>query len=88
MYDVINGNSCFDCGCRRCNCPELEREAAAEARQVHRTARLMSALELAEAKLEALTDIAEFHPDIPETKERINNLSRALLNHRRALKGF
>jgi len=30
-------------------------------------------------KLEALFDLNEYHPEIPETTERLNNLTRALL---------
>ena len=87
-YAVANGIACYDCGRARCECEAIEADWVAAQREVHRTARLMAAIDLAEAKIEALFDVCEFHPEIPETKERLNNLTGALLRHRRNLRGF
>lgn len=83
---MLYANACTECGDRECpGCPNEAAEAdwSAARREVHRSARLMAAIDLAEAKLDALIDLNEFHPEIPETKERLNNLTRAMLNHRR-----
>lgn len=87
-YAVANGLACYYCGEGRCICERLEEEswaaAEAEARIENRTARLMRAIDAADARVDALYEINEYHPALPVAMERANNLSRALLNHRRA----
>lgn len=83
-WAVANGFACVDCGRYRCICDRLDAYAEAEERVAHRTHRLMQAIDLAEDKIARLEDENEFHPAIPEARERLNNLTRALLTHRRA----
>jgi hypothetical protein len=86
-WAVANGFACVDCGYGRCRCPsdaEIDAMLEAEARFENRTARLMRAIDAAEARVEFLYSLTEKHPGIPEAMERFENLSRALLNHRRA----
>lgn len=83
---MLYAGACQECGDRECpGCPNEAAEAdwVAAQREVSRTALLMAAIDLTEAKLNALIDLNENHPEIPETNERLNNLTRALLNHRR-----
>ncbi len=83
-----SGALCYYCAHFDCICERLEEEswiaAEAEARIENRTARLMRALDLAEARVDALSAVDENHPALPCAQERFENLSRALVNHRRA----
>ncbi|HLP42897.1 MAG TPA: hypothetical protein VK465_15415 [Fibrobacteria bacterium] len=87
-YAVANGLACYDCGYTRCRCPELEAAswaaAEAEERAEQRAARLMRAIDAAEARVNFLYSLTENHPALPDAMERFNNLTRAFLNHRRA----
>ena len=83
-----SGALCYYCGDYRCCCDELEAEAEKRERAVQRTKRLVLAIDIAEARAEELEGLSESHPDLPELKERITNLTRALLTHRRAMKGM
>jgi hypothetical protein len=83
-WAVINGYACIDCGRGRCICDRLDAYAEAEESAAHRTHRLMQAIDLAEDKIARLEDENEFHPALPEVRERLDNLTKALLNHRQA----
>lgn len=82
-WAVANGYACVDCGRWRCICDSLDAYAEAEERAAIRTHRLMQAIDLAEDKIVRLEDENEFHPALPEVRERRDNLTRALLTHRR-----
>ena len=83
-WSVINGYACVDCGYGRCICDSLDAYAYAEERAAHRTNRLMMAIDLTERKIARIEEENEFHPALPEVRERLDNLTRALLTHRRA----
>jgi hypothetical protein len=83
-WAIANGLACYDCGRGRCICESMDAYAYAEERAAYRTHRLMQAIELAEDKIARLEDENEFHPALPEVRERLANLTRALLTHRRA----
>ena len=82
-WAIANGFACVDCGRRRCICDELEHFEHERARQEHRRQRLLTAIELTEVKIARIEDETESHPALPELRERLANLNRALLNHRR-----
>lgn len=84
-YAYAEGLLCYYCGHGRCRCPELEALEEERARMAHRTWRLMRAIELAETLIEGLEEVHEFHPALPEIRERRDNLTKALLTHRRAV---
>lgn len=87
-WAVVEGFACYGCGSRRCCCEAMEAERAAELekeeRTEHRTNRLLRACDAAEARVDFLYALTEKHPGLPEALERLNNLNRALMNHRRA----
>ncbi|HLP30107.1 MAG TPA: hypothetical protein VK150_02020 [Geothrix sp.] len=87
-YAVANGLACYDCGYTRCRCEDIEAEAWAEelarSRAALRTDRLLLAIELMETKIARIEDETKYHPALPELRERLENLTLALLNHRRA----
>jgi hypothetical protein len=84
-WAIANGFACVDCGRGRCICDMLEHYDIERARQENRTNRLMMAIELTEDKIARIEDENEYHPALPELRERRDNLNRALLNHRRAV---
>src|SRR4051812_12120530 len=82
-WSVVNGSACYYCGSARCQCAQLEAEEDERMRYAHRTNRLMRAIDLAEAQIEALEGVREYQRALTDLRERLDNLTRALLNHRR-----
>ncbi len=83
-WSVVNGSACYYCGFAHCQCAQLEVEEDERMRYAHRTNRLMRAIDLAEAQIEALEGVREYQRALTDLRERLANLTAALLNHRRA----
>ncbi len=84
-WAIANGFACVDCERRRCVCEEMEQYQDLLTRREHRTSRIMLAIDLTEDKIARIEDENEYHPALPDLRERLDNLNRALLNHRRGV---
>jgi len=80
-FGSASGVDC--CGFAECRCDAPAADWSPAERAEHRTNRLLRAIDAAEARVEFLWAECEKHPALPEAMERLNNLTRALLNHRR-----